>query len=151
MQSHVPDQNQRSGYKLRLSTPYKNLMGSRLKGIIHLAFRYKAIRKGTFKLSFGYEIEYGYDFRISNQWRFQSPRSSCLFSWYCEARKQELKSRSRYRCRSTRTQMWSHLISTATIKHCSTFLFMCHQHFLDFNDLSTSSNFQTSVVKPKAK
>ena len=48
---------------------------SKLKGINNLAFRYKAIRKGIFRLSLEYEIEYGYDFRISNQWRFQSPRS----------------------------------------------------------------------------
>ena len=33
---------------------------------------------GTFRLDYVYEIEYEYDFRISNQWRFQSPCSSCF-------------------------------------------------------------------------
>ena len=31
------------------------------------------------RLDYEYEIEYEYEFRISNQWRFQSPRSSCWF------------------------------------------------------------------------
>ena len=32
---------------------------------------------GSFRLDYEYEIEYEYDFRISHQWRFQSPCSSC--------------------------------------------------------------------------
>ena len=34
---------------------------------------------GSFRLDYKYEIEYEYDFRISNQLRFQSPCSSCWF------------------------------------------------------------------------
>ena len=33
----------------------------------------------TFRLDYDCEIEYEYDFRISNQWCFQSSRSSCWF------------------------------------------------------------------------
>ena len=34
---------------------------------------------GSFRLDYEYEIEYEYDCRISNQWSFQSPCSSCWF------------------------------------------------------------------------
>ena len=34
---------------------------------------------GSFRLDYEDEFEYEYDFLISNQWRFQSPRSSCWF------------------------------------------------------------------------
>ena len=34
---------------------------------------------GSFRYDYEYEIEYEYDFRFSNQWRFQSPSSSCWF------------------------------------------------------------------------
>ena len=34
---------------------------------------------GSFRLDYEYEIEYEYDFQISNQWRFQSPHSTCWF------------------------------------------------------------------------
>ena len=33
----------------------------------------------SFRLDYEYEIEYEYDFPTSNQWRFQSPCSSCWF------------------------------------------------------------------------
>ena len=37
------------------------------------------ITLGSFRSDYDYEIEYEYDFRISNQWHFQSPPSSCWF------------------------------------------------------------------------
>ena len=57
---------------------------------------------GTFRLDYEYAIEYEYDFRISNQWRFQSPRSSCWFKvenvvhgmkWVCTVIMWSLKTR----------------------------------------------------------
>jgi len=35
--------------------------------------------RGPLRLHYGYEDEIEYDFWISNQWHFQSPRSSCWF------------------------------------------------------------------------
>ena len=34
---------------------------------------------GSFRLDYKYKTEYDYAFRFLNQWRFQSPSSSCWF------------------------------------------------------------------------
>ena len=52
---------------------------ARVINLVHWQLVTAEVIIGSFRLDDEYEIECEYDFRILNQWRFQSPRSSYWF------------------------------------------------------------------------